>query len=37
MSDSVPPRDADIAARLTADYRSSGLLVAMPVQYAGCT
>ena len=28
MSDSVLPRDADIAARLTADYRPSGLLVA---------
>lgn len=26
-SDNVPPRDADIAARLTADYRPSGLLV----------
>lgn len=24
----VPPRDADIAARLTVDYRLSGLLVA---------
>lgn len=28
MSDNVPPRDADIAARLTVDYRLSGLLVA---------